>query len=222
MDGRKTSAKNQFDSWSRWYDRSILQFIFFGPTHRAILRSLDSVTTGSTILDVGCGTGLLAEKLLKSSPDVSVVGVDLAPGMIHHAEQRCERFGERAKFMVGDSEHLPFADRTFDAVTCSHSFHHYPNQPAVVAEFSRVLKSKGVLLLADANTDCLWGKVLFDGFVNWLEGGVTHCSPSRFRELLDGAGFDVVAQKKGGFIMPWMVNRAVRRAVGVLPLRKAA
>ena len=222
MDRRKDSAKSQFDSWSRWYDRSLLQLIFFGPTHRAILSSLDAVVTGSAILDVGCGTGLLAEKLLDASPEITVVGIDLAQGMIKHAEQRCKRFGDRATFLVGDSEHLPFPDRTFDAVTCSHSFHHYPNQPAVVAEFARVLKSKGLLLLADANTDCLWGKLLFDGFVNWLEGGVTHCSPNRFRELLEGAGFDVVTQKKGGFIMPWMVNRAVRRTAGVLPLRKAA
>jgi ubiquinone/menaquinone biosynthesis C-methylase UbiE len=219
---RKDSAKSQFDSWSRWYDRSILQRIFFGPTHRAILESLDAVVTGSAILDVGCGTGLLAEKLLEASPEITVTGVDLAPGMIDHAFKRCERFGQRAQFLVGDSERLPFADRTFDAVTCSHSFHHYPNQPVVVTEFARVLKTKGVLLLADANRDCLWGRLLFDGFVNWLEGGVTHCSAARFRELLEGAGLEVVAQKKGGFIMPWMVNRAVRRAIAVQPLRRAA
>lgn len=222
MDDRKDNAKSQFDSWSGWYDRSILQRIFFGPTHAAMLEALKKVPSNSSILDVGCGTGMLAAKLLSSSPDNFVVGVDLSSGMIEQAQQACKPFGSRTRFVVGDSEHLPFPSGSFDAVTCSHSFHHYPNQEAVVREFARVLRPNGVLLLADANRDNLWGWALFDGYVNWLEGGVSHCSAKRFRELLDAAGFDVVTQQRGGWIMPWMVNHAVRRAVAVEAPRRAA
>jgi ubiquinone/menaquinone biosynthesis C-methylase UbiE len=221
MNDRKDNAKSQFDSWSRWYDRSILQTIFFGPTHAAIIEALGRLPDDAMILDVGCGTGLLAERLLSSSA-ATVVGVDLSPGMVEHAQERCRRFGDRARFLVGDSEHLPVASHAFDVVTCCHSFHHYPNQAAVALEFARVLKSNGTLLLADANRDGLWGWALFDGFVNWLEGGVSHCSAARFRDLLDGADFDVVSQKKGGWIMPWMVNRAVRRVVAAQAPRRAA
>jgi ubiquinone/menaquinone biosynthesis C-methylase UbiE len=187
-----------------------------------MLQTLGRLSDSASILDVGCGTGLLAAKILASSPTNFVVGVDLSPGMIDQAQQTCQPFGARARFVVGDSEHLPFPNASFDALTCSHSFHHYPNQEAVVREFARVLKPNGVLLLADANRDGLWGWALFDGFVNWLEGGVSHCSAAKFRSLLDAAGFDVQEQKRGGWVMPWMVNYAVRRAAGVEAPRQAA
>src|SRR5262249_37219532 len=159
---------------------------------------------------------------LLSSTDATVVGVDLSSGMVDQATLRCQRYGARGRFIVGDSEHLPVADRSCDVVTCSHSFHHYPNQLAVMREFARVLKPNGRLVLADANRDDLWGWVLFDGFVNWMEGGVAHCSAARFRELLDAAGFDVVAQERGGWLMPWMVNVGVRRSVAADAPRRAA
>lgn len=222
MEARKDNAKSQFDSWSAWYDRSLLQRIFFGPTHAAMLEALERQPENCSILDVGCGTGLLAAKILDSSTTNFVVGVDLSPGMIEQAQQTCRPFGARARFVVGDSEHLPFPNASFDVLTCSHSFHHYPNQESVVLEFARVLKPNGVLLLADANRDNLWGWALFDGFVNWLEGGVSHCSAKRFSGLLDEAGFQMVAQRKGGWIMPWMVNHAVRRRVVVTTPRRAA
>src|SRR5262245_45255619 len=125
MHEQKTNAKSQFDSWSRWYDRSILQTVFFGPTHHAIVDALGPLPDGAAILDVGCGTGILAEKLLATTNAV-VRGVDLSPGMVQHAEERCRRYGDRARFVIGDSEHLPFPDSSFDVVTCCHSFHHYP------------------------------------------------------------------------------------------------
>jgi ubiquinone/menaquinone biosynthesis C-methylase UbiE len=222
MEARKDNAKSQFDSWSGWYDRSLLQRIFFGPTHAAMLESLDRLPANSSILDVGCGTGLLAAKMLASSPTNFVVGIDLSSGMIEQAQQSCQQFGAQARFVVGDSEHLPFPNSSFDALTCSHSFHHYPNQESVVREFARVLKPNGMLLLADANRDGLWGWALFDGFVNWLEGGVSHCSAAKFRDLFADAGFEMVTQRKGGWIMPWMVNHAVRRRVVVSTPRRAA
>ena len=220
MHARKTNAKTQFDSWSRWYDRSVLQTIFFGPTHAAILDALGPLPEGAAVLDVGCGTGILAEQLLESTT-AQVRGVDLSPGMVQCAEERCGRFGERARFVVGDSEHLPFPNAAFDVVTCCHSFHHYPNQWAVVDEFARVLKPQGTLFLADADTGSFWGQRLYNGFVNWLEGGVVHCSDVRFRNLFQHAGFEMIAQKRGGWIMPWMVNVGVRRAVAEAPRRAA-
>ena len=53
------------------------------------------------------------------------------------------------EFVVGDCEHLPFAEESFDAVICSNSFHHYPNPKNAVMEFYKVLRNGGTLLLAD-------------------------------------------------------------------------
>ena len=53
------------------------------------------------------------------------------------------------EFIVGDSENLPFAEDSFDAVICSNSFHHYPNPQAFFNSTYRVLRKGGRLVLRD-------------------------------------------------------------------------
>ena len=98
------------------------------------------------VLDVGCGRGgtvaLIAERF-----DADVTGVDLSP----EAVAFCRRIHRhpRTRFEVGDAEHVPFADRTFDAVTNIESSHTYPNLRAFFAEVARVLVSSGLFLYTD-------------------------------------------------------------------------
>ena len=107
------------------------------------------------LLDVGCGTGAMIELLLKEFPDKNYTGIDLTPRMIEVAQ---EKKLNHTKFMIGDSENLPFADNTFDAIVCTNSFHHYPNPQAFMSEAARVLKSAGRLVLHDytSNKFILW------------------------------------------------------------------
>ena len=107
------------------------------------------------LLDVGCGTGPMIELLLKEFPDKSYTGVDLTPRMIEVAQ---EKKLPNAKFLVGDSENLPFEGETFDVVICTNSFHHYPNPQAFINEAARVLKAGGRLILRDytSNRVGLW------------------------------------------------------------------
>lgn len=58
-----------------------------------------------TLLDVGCGTGPMIELLLKEFPDKHCTGIDLTLRMIEAAQAK---HLANAKFLVGDSEHLPF------------------------------------------------------------------------------------------------------------------
>lgn len=75
------------------------------------------------VLDLGCGTGALAEIVLDEIPGCSLARVDLSANM---AERAAERLGGRAEVVVCDAERLPFHDGSFDAVYCNDSFHHYP------------------------------------------------------------------------------------------------
>ena len=84
------------------------------------------------LLDVGCGTGPMIELLVKEFPDRNYTGIDLTPRMIEVAQ---EKKLAHTKFLVGDSENLPFAENTFDAVICTNSFHHYPNPQAFIMEW---------------------------------------------------------------------------------------
>ena len=97
----------------------------------------------------------MIELLVKEFPDRNYTGIDLTPRMIEVAQ---EKKLVHTKFLVGDSENLPFAENTFDAVICTNSFHHYPNPQAFINGVARVLKKSGKLVLRDytSNNFMIW------------------------------------------------------------------
>ena len=97
------------------------------------------------LLDVGCGTGFLIDLLAKQNP-ARYAGLDLSPKMIRVAEGKQI---EGAEFVIGSADKLPFPDCSFDIVTCSQSFHHYPYPERAMAEALRVLKPGGLYILSD-------------------------------------------------------------------------
>lgn len=214
-------ARKEFDSWSRRYDYDPLQPLFFRPSHRMILDVLGP--GGHRVLDIGCGTGQFAVSLLDRCPEAEVWGLDLSGAMLGGAAGRQAACDGRLHLVQADSERLPFGDDSFDAVTCSHSFHHYPNQERVVAEMHRVLRPGGRLLILDGDRDRLWGRLLFDVLVVMVEGPVRHLTAGHFRRLYKQAGFDQVHQRRRRGPLPFLltVGRAVKPAAA-LPTRRAA
>jgi len=95
------------------------------------------VTSGSAVLDVACGPGLLAAAAVQRG--ASVIGVDFAPNMVTIARVQCPD----AEFQEADAESLPFEDARFDAVVCSLGILHFPKPETAVGEVFRVLKSGG-------------------------------------------------------------------------------
>lgn len=202
----KHQAKQEFASWSRSYDRSILQWLLFDPSHKMILEHLGNVEREVHILDIGCGTGKLAHRLVTHHREARVFGIDLSESMIRAGQHRIAT-QERIHLSVADSEHLPFADSTFDYVTCSNSFHHYPNQEAALRQMFRVLKSGGRLFLTDGYRDSLLGWLIYDVFVTKLEGGhVYHMPAEEFRRGFAEVGFTDVRQRIVRFPGPFVLT----------------
>ena len=85
------------------------------------------------VLDVGCGDGRIAS--LYAAPEVQCV--DASPAAVERAAER----GLDAQ--LADARELPFADGSFDAVTCSHLLSHLPDPDRALAEFARVLRPGG-------------------------------------------------------------------------------
>jgi acyl transferase domain-containing protein/SAM-dependent methyltransferase len=116
----------------------------------------DTDLGGLQVLDVGCGRGgtvaLLADRFA-----CDVTGVDLAPEAIAFCRRAHRLPGVR--FEVGDSEHLPFDDASFDAVTNIESSHTYPRLRAFLAEVKRVLRTGGVFLYTDLLPVQRWDEV---------------------------------------------------------------
>jgi ubiquinone/menaquinone biosynthesis C-methylase UbiE len=92
---------------------------------------------GQNVLDVCCGTGLVAIAALERGADV--VGVDISEEMVAVANAKRLRAGFRA----GDAESLPFPDAAFDRVICNFGLYHLADPDQAIAEAARVLRRGG-------------------------------------------------------------------------------
>jgi SAM-dependent methyltransferase len=88
-----------------------------------------------SMLDVACGSGVLAKHAAKRG--ASVTGVDLAPRMVELAA----RLNPGCTFREASADSMPFADGEFDAVVCAFGIGHFPDPPAAVAECARVARA---------------------------------------------------------------------------------
>lgn len=102
----------------------------------------------SSLIDVACGTGILAEMLRQHRPHLHITGIDISPDMLAKARQRIPP-DQRTHWLVGRAETLPVESSTFDVLTCTNAFHLVQNAPKALAEFRRVLRPGGTLVLVD-------------------------------------------------------------------------
>lgn len=86
------------------------------------------------VLDIGCGTGSFADEAKKLRPDWRIVGLDIAPGMLAIAAQRC------AEVVEADAENLPFKHGRFDGVFSSLALQWPDDKQRAWNEIARVLK----------------------------------------------------------------------------------
>jgi ubiquinone/menaquinone biosynthesis C-methylase UbiE len=99
-----------------------------------------------SILDVGSGAGQILGHLVKlAHPEATLVGFDLSHGMLRRARARLNN--DRPAYVTGDITQLPFADGSFDCITCGWVIEHLPDPRPGLQELSRVLKPGGRLLL---------------------------------------------------------------------------
>jgi ubiquinone/menaquinone biosynthesis C-methylase UbiE len=202
----KARHKVRFDGWSHVYDRSILQRLVFNISHDMFFAEMMPILKdGAEVLDVGCGTGKFSLKLHSYNSNMRIHGVDLSDDMITKAKAKVK--DNSIEFRTGDVENLPYDDNSFDVVTCSHSFHHYPNQKRALAEMRRVLKPGGKAMIVDGSRDNLWGNIIF-GIVEIVEREVYHIFEKELREMLQSVGFTNITQKTFNPIAPLLFTVA--------------
>ncbi len=139
-------SKKHFDAQAAEYDqRDTYYYSQNGKIScRDIAEQLRELPYNS-LLDVGCGTGFLIDMLARERA-ASYCGVDLSDEMIRVAKGKAI---PGAEFVEGSADRLPYPDRSFDIVTCSQSFHHYPYPQKAMQEAKRVLKPGGLYILSD-------------------------------------------------------------------------
>jgi SAM-dependent methyltransferase len=113
-----------------------------------------NLSPGKRLLDVACGSGGPALRIAERT-GCSLVGVDVHEDAVATANSLAAQrtMGERAEFQVADaSSRMAFPDECFDAITCIDAINHLPDRPHVIAEFARLLKPGGRLLVTDPIT----------------------------------------------------------------------
>lgn len=115
-----------------------------------MLVELSEVNNDDDVLDVACGSGLVACAFAKIAR--SVTGIDITEKMIEQAtKQQKEQNLTNVSWDVGTVLPLPYASNLFSIVITRYSFHHFLNPKAVLDEMMRVCKPNGVILIADAS-----------------------------------------------------------------------
>ncbi|MBO1062581.1 MAG: class I SAM-dependent methyltransferase [Aphanizomenon sp.] len=140
------NKKELFDRWANSYDWTFPSFIYQA-IHKRLLSQVE-LSANANVLDLGCGTGRLLNRLANQFPEITGTGLDLSPQMLRIARQN-NRHRPRLIYLEGNAENLPFAEGQFNAVFNSISFLHYPQPDQVLNEVARVLSPGGKFYLVD-------------------------------------------------------------------------
>ncbi len=167
--------------------------------YRWVLKHVKPIP-GTSLLDVACGMGMMMHQGFRSQ--LSSYGVDIS----YQAVKRGQEKLVLDKIAVADGERLPFADASFDLVTCIGSLEHFLSVEQGLKEMWRVVKPDGMAAIYLPNSyylvDVLW-EVGRKGY------GPSHsqiverfASFGEWRDLIEANGFSVTRAYKYNFLLP--------------------
>jgi len=189
-------------SAAEMYERNMVPAIF-EPFARDLLEFAD-LQKGESILDVACGTGIVARLAWpKVIPTGRVVGLDVNPGMLEVARNAARQSAADIEWTVGSVSEMSLNAGEFEVVLCQHGLQYFPDKPVALREMHRVLGDRGRLVLS------VWRPISFNAghsvFADVLqrrmseEAAATRRAPfifsdrNQLRTLVADAGFhDVV------------------------------
>lgn len=188
----KTNIK-EFNKWSKIYDFP-LNYLNFYLANKKLLKILKP-KKGSSLLDVGFGTGILLEQLIKYDKNLNLYGLDISDDMVKAAQKKFA--DQQVKLILGSAIDMPFKDNSFDYVTCIHSFHHHPDSIQSLKEMKRVLKKGGEVAIMDNHLDGFWRQT-FHNLERTLfpvrEGNIRRYLKDEMKKLFDHVGFKNIRQ----------------------------
>lgn len=163
------------DSQADSYDKQVLADLdgYIRENYFRILdRVVELIPVGRSlrILDIGIGTGLLAERMPRN---LTLYGIDISPKMM----DKTRRKGLPVHLKVGGFLDIPFPDSHFDGIVSTFAFHHLmpEEKEKAYAEMDRVLKPKGFMIIGDfmfeseAQADQLAERFRSEGRMDMLE-----------------------------------------------------
>lgn len=220
----KTTARNDPTQYDRlagewWKPRGSFAALHWLADSRADLIPAPA-RRGLTLVDIGCGGGLLAPRL----GAYRYVGIDLSAPSLRVAA------GHGVVPLRADAVSLPLRDRVADVIVAGELFEHVQDLPQVITEIARVLRPEGVLVF-DTINDTLWSRLSLVLVGERLPGGPPRrihdpslfVRPSRLAELLGRHGFRVRVRGLRPSVRDYVAFLLGRRgSVRMLPTRSLA
>ncbi len=210
------SAMEQSRLWSeRAADWAAVQEDTFLPAFRSVLDHVAPVA-GASWLDVGCGSGRLAE--LATERGAAMAGLDAAPALVEIARRRTPA----ASITVGDMEDLPFGDGTFDVVTGFNSFQYAADPVRALLEAKRVARPGAPVVVAIWGTAAECEMTAYLGALRLLmptsppgaSGPFALSEPGALESLVSEAGLEPESRHAGE--APWVYPNLVTALRGLL------
>ena len=110
-----------------------------------------NIRPGSTVLDIGTGTGVFIPFLLSEiGENGQIVALDFAEEMMRRVQAK--GFNGRIYYLHADVTNIPLGEEIFDSVICYSSFPHFQDKPRALAEIKRVTKGGGELLICHTSS----------------------------------------------------------------------
>lgn len=113
----------------------------------------DSVfSSGSLVLEAGCGVGAQTKIVAPKNPDSSFICIDLSEKSVQEAKKMAEQLNiKNAQFRQADILNLPYNECTFDAVFVCFVLEHLPDPSGALQELRRVLKNDGKIMIIEGD-----------------------------------------------------------------------
>ena len=143
MSNSPQNAKSIWDKLSEWWIRGIgddesSEYV------EIILPLVEGILSDKkAILDVGTGTGRLAQEAGRVTENATIVGGDISIRQLRHAKEVTSGI----RFVQHSIEQMPFKNEQFDAVICSMVLEHVESLLEAVSEIARILERNGTLLI---------------------------------------------------------------------------
>jgi ubiquinone/menaquinone biosynthesis methyltransferase len=184
-DGKSRYVRQLFSTIADRYDL-ITVLLSYGQDRRwkRKLASLASISAGTRVLDLACGTGDITFEL--AARGARATGLDITPRMLDLAKDK-RRESSNPTFVAGDMMALPFATARFDVVTTGYGIRNVPILRPAIAEIHRVLKPGGLFLSLDFNRPS--SAVVRGVYLSYLTlvgsalGFVLHRDPDTYRYI---------------------------------------
>jgi len=210
--GKKDQVATMFNNISKNYD-DLNRVISFGIdiSWRKKVVQIVSKNNPQQILDIATGTGDLALMMSTLAPE-KIIGLDISEGMLAVGKEKISKaqLNDKIEMVVGDSEDIPYADNTFDAITVSFGVRNFANLDKGLGEIRRVLKSGGILVILETSNPTKFpfkqGYKFYTSFILPVIGKLFSKDKIAYSYLSESANFFPFGEafnnilKKNGFI----------------------